>query len=183
MPFSTGPLSPESGPVLGARWHHEHVRSLLVVILALASVAPSDAAAAVAVDRQAEDCTHRSVVWRVNRFGDDFSVGRLRRTNSAWGARREFKWYSTTAPGERLDPEARRRHTLRAYFRRRIAQRERLRITRLRSFYEKKRNIRHLNGHLVRRARGLPRTRFRFKGALSCRTNKLIVWSMASGDF
>lgn len=149
------------------------VTAIAVVSLA-ATVGVRDAGASGA-------CTHRAVVQSVERFADDFGHRRLRATDAAWGSRREFAWYSTTGPGERVDPEARRRSSLRAYFRERMREREHLRITELRSFYDARRDIRHLNGRLIRRARDLPATGFRFKGALSCRTGRLIVWSMASG--
>jgi hypothetical protein len=156
------------------------VRSLLAVLAALGWF-PFLGAGAVQDADGGAGCKHRIVVWRVDRFAYDFSHRRLRRANADWASRSEFQWYSTSGPGARLDPEARRRNTLRAYFRQRMRKREQLRITRLHSFYEEKRNIRHFNGQLVRRARDLPASVFRFKGALSCRSRKLIVWSMASG--
>lgn len=128
------------------------------------------------------DCTHRLASSSVKRFASHFGHGRLKRADAAWGAAAEFEWYSTSAPGARLGAEATRRDTLREYFRQRIAQDEHLRITSVKSFYEKRRRIRHFRGNLVRRAADLPPTRFGFKGAWSCRTHKLIVWSMASGQ-
>jgi hypothetical protein len=166
---------------LGPGWDHPGVRWLVGLMIGIGWLLMSDATVVEPADARA-DCSHRKVSWRVNRFADDFSHQRLRRTDRAFSSRREFRWYSTTAPGARLDPEARRRNTLRAYFRQRMAQQERLRIKRLGSFYEEKRHIRHLNGRLVRRAGDLAPTVFRFKGAFSCRTGKLIVWSMAAGD-
>lgn len=63
-----------------------------------------------------------------------------------------FEWYSTTAPGARLRAASHRRATLRAYFRGRIRQHERLRLTRLKASYELRRDLGNFYGTLVRSA-------------------------------
>jgi len=93
-----------------------------------------------------------------------------------------FEWYSTTAPGSRLNAAAYDRTTLRAYFRGRIARHERLRLTRLTARYERRRNITNFQGTIARTADDLRTTAYRFKGAAACSTQtRVIVWSMASG--
>lgn len=151
------------------------MRLLVAGVVAVGFLAPADAFAA--------ECTDRFTKAHVHTFAEQLSRGDLRQAVTAWAGTREFKWYSTNGAGERLSPHAQRRDTLRGYFAQRIAQHEQLQVTQLRrTLYERRRDIRHFNGTLKRSADDLTSTRFGFKGALSCRTGKLIVWSMGTGS-
>jgi hypothetical protein len=91
-----------------------------------------------------------------------------------------FGWYSTTAPGARRTRIAADRSSLTRYFAKRIAQHERMRITKRRSSADAAHGIANLNGQLVRSARDLRPTRFNFKTAVLCAAPpQIIVWSMA----
>lgn len=131
--------------------------------------------------RASVQCTHRAVASRIKRFAADYRNGRLDRADGAWAAEPEFEWYAAGKPGARLNAASRRRGTLRAYFERRIAKGERLRIRRIKSFYEAKRDIRHFNGRVTRSADDLAPASGGFKGAMSCASGKLIVWAMSAG--
>jgi hypothetical protein len=136
-------------------------------------------AAAAATTRSNCTSTTRQVVKRFTRAIRDGSADRADKTYAREPA---FEWYSTTAPGTRLNADARDRTTLREYFRDRIARHERLRLTRLTAFYERRRNITHFHGTLARSADNLPVTTHHFKGAATCRgRTRIIVWSMSSG--
>jgi hypothetical protein len=57
-----------------------------------------------------------------------FNAGAYRRLDGMFAGPSWFRWYSSSAPGMRFDPQAQMRNTLVAYFRARHAQRERLRL-------------------------------------------------------
>jgi hypothetical protein len=118
----------------------------------------------------------------VRRFTQAVTNGDADRADKAFAREPPFEWYSTTAPGERLNAAAHDRTTLRAYFSSRIERHEQLRLTRLTARYERRRNITNFHGTLSRSADDLKTATHRFKGAASCgRQTRIIVWSMASG--
>jgi hypothetical protein len=118
----------------------------------------------------------------VRRFTHAVTDGNADRANKTFASEPAFEWYSTTAPGARLNAVARDRTTLLGYFRDRIARHERLRLTRLTARYERRRNITNFHGTLARSADDLATATHRFKGAATCRgRTRMIVWSMASG--
>lgn len=120
----------------------------------------------------------RDVVRRFTRAIRDANADRA---DDAFAPEPAFQWYSTTAPGARLNAAAVDRTTLRAYFRDRVARHERLRHIRLTTFYERRRNITHFHGTLARNADDLVTTTQSLKGAATCRGRvRIIVWSMAS---
>jgi hypothetical protein len=99
---------------------------------------------------------------------------------AAFASEPGFGWYSTTAPGARRTQVAEDRSSLIRYFRKRVAQRERMRITKRISGTDVLHDRAYLNGQLVRRARDLKPTRFNFKMAVTCSAPpQIIVWSMA----
>jgi hypothetical protein len=71
------------------------------------------------------DCTPQGIHQIVERFIEAFNRGDLARLDQLVDAD-AFGWYSTDAPGQRFDPEARDRSTLMAYFAARHRQHERL---------------------------------------------------------
>jgi hypothetical protein len=132
-------------------------------------------AAADASAGQTGDCAARPAV---DGFVAALNAGDLDAVDAVFGAEGDgWVWYFVNDPaGQRLGRAAERRDTLRAYFARRIAQRETLRILR---FAE------HANGNftfvLRRRADdlhgGRPVERAG-KGWVSCETAKLGVWGL-----
>jgi len=119
----------------------------------------------------------------VRSFARAVSIGDLDRADRAFAREPAFQWYSTTAPARRLRAAAFDRASLRAYFRRRLARHERLRVARLEANYEQRRDIGNFHGTLVRSADDMKPATYRFKGAASCARGRarLIVWSMAAG--
>jgi hypothetical protein len=57
-----------------------------------------------------------------------FNAGDYRRLDALFVGPSWFRWYSSSSPGERFDPQAQRRNTLIAYFRARHLQRDRFRL-------------------------------------------------------
>jgi hypothetical protein len=57
-----------------------------------------------------------------------FNAGNYGRLDAVFAGPSWFRWYSSSAPGMRFDPQAQMRNTLVAYFRARHAQRERFRL-------------------------------------------------------
>ncbi|MEA2633683.1 MAG: hypothetical protein QOH92_450 [Chloroflexota bacterium] len=92
-----------------------------------------------------------------------------------------FSWYSTDAPGERLNAEAEDRGTLMAYFAARHQQHERLALNSLDVTFTNDR----AGGFVFSLTRsaddGLPPTRYGGKGEVQCaiRPISVGVWSMA----
>jgi hypothetical protein len=109
-------------------------------------------------------------------------AGRLGVLDDLFAPPRGFLWYSTTAPGARLNDSARDRSSLLVYFHTRIRRHEHLQLSRTYTGYDSRRNESYLNGFLVRRADDLPATRYGFKTAVSCSLGRpmIIVWSMAA---
>ena len=73
-------------------------------------------------------CTALQTRSALTSFVTAFNAGNSRRLNALFAPPSWFRWYSSSAPGERFDPEAGRRNTLIAYFRARHAQRDRLQL-------------------------------------------------------
>jgi hypothetical protein len=61
-------------------------------------------------------CTSNQVNRLVSDFFDAFNAGNLTELDRLFASEPEFQWYSTEAPGERLQGEASDRSTLVAYF-------------------------------------------------------------------
>jgi hypothetical protein len=125
-------------------------------------------------------CSEAEVRGIVNRFlaaFDSGDVGQLNNLVSTSG----FVWWSTDAPGERIDPEARDRSTLMAYFARRHLQQDRLVLESFK-FNGMSAGFGNFEYTLIRSANdGLPRTPYVGKGAIDCLNtpHAVGVWSMA----
>lgn len=129
-------------------------------------------------------CTAAEVESVVERFVAAFNDGNATDLDAIFAREPEFEWYSTGAPGERLDPIARDRPSLVPYFRDRHSVREQLA---LRSFTFNgnatgSRKYGNFVYDLERSAADLVPTPYRGKGAALCYWTKpdtIIVWSMA----
>lgn len=128
-------------------------------------------------------CTAKEVEALVGRFLGAFNKGDLDELDVIFAREPEFEWYSTGAPGERLDPSARDRPSLVPYFRDRHAVREQLS---LRSFAfngntDGRRRYGNFVYALTRSADDLAPSPYRGKGAALCyrnRSDSIFVWSM-----
>ena len=116
---------------------------------------------------------------------DAFNRGDRRTLASVWSAEPDFQWYSTQAPGERLQGAAQHRPSLVPYFLARQANGERLELTFFRANGNSQgpRPYGNFEYRLNRRAADLLPTEYQGKGALHCFSarvgpDKLIVWSM-----
>lgn len=132
-------------------------------------------------ERQGEgDCNGGLAESVVRTFLAALGRGDVTAVDAVFAQEPSFGWYSTTAPGARRTRVAADRSSLARYFGKRIAQHERMRITKRHSGVDASRGTAFLNGQLERRARDLGPTRFNFKTAVLCSpTPQIIVWSMA----
>ncbi len=73
-------------------------------------------------------CTAKQTRSALTSFVAAFDAGSYRRLDTLFAGPSWFRWYSSSAPGERFDPEARKRDTLVSYFRTRHAKRDRFRL-------------------------------------------------------
>jgi hypothetical protein len=125
-------------------------------------------------------CTVSDVREVVGRFIEAFNRGDLAQLDQLVSDQL-FSWYSTDAPGQRFDEEAKDRGTLIAYFAARHQQHERLALNSLDVGFTNDR-AGGFTFSLTRSADdGLPPTRYGGKGEVQC-ANKPIslgVWSMA----
>lgn len=139
---------------------------------------PSDAARTAA--ERYHGCTATTVRHLVWRFVSAFNVGDQASLERLWAREGDgFNWYSTGPPGSLTGPQARHRAGLGAYFARRHAQHERLRITWFR-FNGVSASYGHFEYRLVRGADDLVPTRYVGKGGATCRPRLALgVWSMA----
>jgi hypothetical protein len=74
------------------------------------------------------NCTAMQTRSALVSFIAAFDAGDLARLDALFAGSSWFRWYSSSAPGARFDPQARMRGTLIAYFRARHAQRDRFRL-------------------------------------------------------
>jgi hypothetical protein len=124
-------------------------------------------------------CSADDVRQVVEHFIDAFNRGDLAQLDRLVSANR-FAWYSTHAPGERYNAEAKDRSTLAAYFAARHQQHEHLALVSLDVTYTSTLNA----GFWFRVTRssddGLPATRYTGKGEVQCSPMpiSLVVWSM-----
>jgi hypothetical protein len=124
-------------------------------------------------------CTTSDVRVVVERFIDAFNRGDLTQLDQLVSDQL-FSWYSTGAPGQRFNAEAKNRGTLMAYFAARHQQHERLTLNSLDVGFTNDR----AGGFTFRLTRsaddGLPPTRYGGKGEVQCaiRPISVGVWSM-----
>jgi hypothetical protein len=145
-----------------------------VAAVALAAATPGPAAPATA-------CRAAPTKAVVTRFVSAFNRGDLRTVDHLFGAIGVFRWYSTTAPGERRGRAAYNRQTLVSYLRGRVRAGEWLRLLSFRFTADAPRSLGQMSGTLSRSARGYPARTFAYKGSADCSGGDpvLVVWSMA----
>ncbi len=175
-----------SAPAAPARrWIIHQRMPLAAVILAVltclagcGAASPSTAAAgSSATDSLCGATQARGIVDDLLAAFDDGNVRKLDKLVSA----NDFAWWSTDAPGERIDPEARDRSTLMAYFANRHLHQERLVMLSFK-FNSRSGNVGNFEVSLIRSAEGLPPTPYVGKGAVDCLTippRSVVAWSMA----
>ncbi|HXN04658.1 MAG TPA: hypothetical protein VN895_07485 [Candidatus Acidoferrum sp.] len=124
-------------------------------------------------------CTAQGAHGVVDRFIDAFNRGDIAQLDQLVSAQ-QFEAYSTDAPGQRFDAQARDKGTLMAYFTARHQQHEHLALISMDITYTDTRDV----GFWFRVTRsaddGLPPTRYNGKGGVQCATmpTSLVVWAM-----
>jgi hypothetical protein len=123
-------------------------------------------------------CTAAQVRGLVTQHISAFNAGDRAKLDRLW-ERDRFQWYSTLAPGERSNDEAKRRSTLMRYFAGRHARHERLRLRSFR-FNSNSNAYGHFEYRLWRSADELAAPQAVVgKGAATCgSTGRIAVWSM-----
>ena len=154
-------------------------RRWLVFVAGLSLVALTGCQATSQSSSTTSQCTSDRVHQVVGRFVDAFNKGDLAQLNQLVSEQR-FGWYSSDAPGQRLEAEATDRATLMAYFAARHQQHERLVL--------KSADVTFITpgrgGFWFRLTRsaddGLPPTAYNGKGEIQCATtpSSLVVWAM-----
>jgi hypothetical protein len=130
-------------------------------------------------------CT-RGEVWRlVSGFTKKFSRGHFAALDRTFAHGANFRWYSTTAPGERITSDALNRRSLIDYFKRRHAQHERLQLTWLKVVTPGRRlpaTSPEFQFRLTRSADDLSPTPYFGKGEAFClyTPHTIAVWSMGA---
>lgn len=130
-------------------------------------------------------CVSREVRAVVRLFVDRFDDGDLVALDEVFASEPEFRWYSTTAPGERLRTRAPDRRSLVPYLARRHARGELLAVRAFRftgNSSDGRRPYGDFTFTLTRTTPELGPTRYRGKGAVLCfdaRPDTIFVWSMA----
>ena len=123
-------------------------------------------------------CGDRETRDLLNQFLAAFNSGDVGQLDSLVSTR-AFVWWSTDAPGPRLDPGARDRTTLIDYFATRHRHRDRLDLKAFR-YNGQSGNFGNFEFSLVRTADDLYEpTAYGGKGAVDCSGVGLSVWSMA----
>ncbi len=155
----------------------------MLAVLVSAGAAACLGSATVVPEAAPTLCTPGEVESAVNRFVAAFNRGDSKALAAVWAPEPDFQWYSTTAPGARLNAKASDRASLLPYFRGRHAQAERLQVTafRVNGNTTGGKPYGNFEFRLVRSARGLAATDFHGKGSVRCyagRPDVLIAWSM-----
>jgi hypothetical protein len=128
-----------------------------------------------------QGCGATEAKQTVQRFVDSFNLGDITQLDRIFAGSETFQWYSTDAPGQRIDPEARDRGKLMAYFQNRYQQHERLKLTAF-TFVGNSGTFGNFGFELIRSADdGLSPTTYTGKGTIQCANlpPTLAVWSMA----
>src|SRR6266853_771160 len=125
-------------------------------------------------------CTTSDVRVVVERFIDAFNRGDLTKLDQLVSDQL-FSWYSTDAPGQRFNAEAKDRSTLMSYFVWRHQQHERLALNSLDVTFTNDRAGGFVFSVTRRADDGLPPTRYIGKGEVQCAIKPISVgvWSMA----
>jgi hypothetical protein len=160
--------------------------STLTLMLGASGFADNQAMAG-SVPADATSCTDSASRQLVESFISSFNKGdtaELDRLFSSDG----FEWYSTDAPGARVDREAKDRTGLMAYFAERHRGHEQLKLESFHFIGESAGGLGALGNfefELTRMADGLAPTPYGGKGAIACWSNPhtILVWSMAREPF
>jgi hypothetical protein len=109
------------------------VRALLTVVaLVLVGCAPGAIAAAAEPSAPVQGgvtaCTKSETRSSLVSFVRAFNPGDYRRLNTLFAGPSWFRWYSSSTPGVRFNPQAQQRDTLISYFRDRHAQSDRFKL-------------------------------------------------------
>ena len=128
-------------------------------------------------------CSPAQIRAVIARFVTAFNAGNRKALNDTWVDKLSFKWYGvTSAPGLRPFPDAVQRSTLLAYFAERHAAHERLQLTKVKVNGVTAGAYGNFEFELLRSAADLtdgPKL-YRGKGAVTCSTGRLMVWSMGA---
>ena len=131
---------------------------------------------------RAGGCSADATKALVRSFVQGYGAGHVRAIDRMFAPEPRFQWFSSGKPGDRAQPAADDRSTLRAYFRARVRKHERIRIAQLGAGYDPRRRIVNFGGKLIRTADDIRPRRgpTDFKGAADCVTGRptFIVWSM-----
>lgn len=129
----------------------------------------------------AEDCVAGESRRVVERFVAAFNARNLPALDRVFAPAESFNWYSTGAPGVRLNSAAHDRSTLMAYFRARHRAGEKLRLVRFQANGNSN-GYAHFQFRLERRTRTLAPTVYQGKGAAICAASgdTISVWSVGS---
>ena len=122
----------------------------------------------------------------VEAFIASFNSGDTLQLDRLFAAPGLFGWYSTDAPGERINDEAKNRSSLMAYFARRHNHKERLELQSFQFNGTSPSGRGNFEFELIRSADdGLPSSPYGGKGAVDCDQSQftLVVWSMAREPF
>ena len=119
----------------------------------------------------------------ITRFVTAFNAGNRKAVNETWVNKVSFKWYGVTSPpGMRTPDAALQRATLLPYFAERHAAHERLVLTKVKVNGVTAGAYGNFEFELLRNADDLPDgpQPYRGKGAVTCSTGRLMVWSMGA---
>jgi hypothetical protein len=151
----------------------------LVVVLSLSACGGGDEDAVPAPPAE-QACTAEGARQTVRHVLAALEDGDLDSLDEAFAQPPVFRWYSSEAPGERLDDAATDRATLRSYFERRSKAGESMNLTSF-QFRGAAGGYAQFEYGVTRTADDLDPTPFVGRGAISCNAQrgKLAAWSLA----
>ena len=161
--------------------------SLTLTLMLGASGAVENQAVAGSVVPDAASCTEGTSRQLVESFISSFNTGDTAELDRLF-SRDLFEWYSTDAPGVRVNQVAGDRAGLMAYFSERHREHEQLNLESFHFIGESAGGLGALGNfefELTRMADGLAPTPYGGKGAIACWSNPhtILVWSMAREPF
>ena len=104
------------------------VVALIVVAFAAGATAVGAEPSAAVQQGVVTACTKAETRSALVSFLRAFNAGDYRRLNNLFAGRSWFRWYSSSTPGVRFDPQAQQRGSLISYFRERHAQGDRFKL-------------------------------------------------------
>ena len=152
------------------------------MVLGLASLAAAAVIGATPSAPAGETCDGRGTRALVVNFVNAFNRGDTKRLDSLFARGQWWRWFSVgTAPGKRIKGAAYNRGTLLKYFVARHRQHERLQLRVFRSAARGSLGYVNFSYELVRKADDMPTpVLYVGKGAMSCWTGNIAVWSMGA---